>query len=92
MQTQGLTLDSIVDEILHYLWDPIGLAGSPCTRDEYSSYVPHVTRLLRTGADAQKITHHLLSLEEVNMGLDADQDNAAQVAKRLIAWREALSP
>jgi len=28
------------DEVLHYLWDPIGVAGAPGARDEYWSYLP----------------------------------------------------
>ena len=35
-----------VDEVLHYLWDPIGVAGAPEARDEYYSYLPHVFSLL----------------------------------------------
>ena len=27
-----------VDEVLHYLWDPIGVAGIPEARDEYYGY------------------------------------------------------
>jgi hypothetical protein len=29
------------DEVLHYIWDPIGVAGVPEARDEYDSYLPH---------------------------------------------------
>ena len=27
------------DEILHYIWDPIGVAGRTGARDEYDSYL-----------------------------------------------------
>ena len=32
-----------VGEVLHYLWDPIGVSGVPQARDEYDSYVPQVS-------------------------------------------------
>ena len=31
-----------IGEILHYVWDPIGIAGVPQARDEYDSYVAQV--------------------------------------------------
>ena len=30
------------DEVLHYLWDPIGVAGTVMARDEYTGYVPRL--------------------------------------------------
>ena len=30
------------DEVLHYIWDPIGVSGVPTARDEYSGYVPRL--------------------------------------------------
>ncbi len=36
-----------VDEVLHYLWDPIGVSDVPGARDEYHSYVPQVFSLLK---------------------------------------------
>lgn len=32
------------DEVLHYVWDPIGLASMPAARDEYRGYLPQVFR------------------------------------------------
>ena len=34
-----------VDEVLHYLWDPIGVAEEPWARDEYYSYLPKMNRM-----------------------------------------------
>ncbi len=27
-----------IDEVLYYVWDPIGVSDEPCARAEYSSY------------------------------------------------------
>ena len=40
-----------VDEVLHYLWDPIGVSDFPEARDEYTSYAGVVFSLLKRGAD-----------------------------------------
>jgi hypothetical protein len=39
-------LHSRVDEILYYIWDPIGVAAEPSARDEYSRYVPELISIL----------------------------------------------
>lgn len=45
-----------IGEILHYLWDPIGVRGIPEARDEYDSYVAHVGALLERGGGKRDIT------------------------------------
>jgi hypothetical protein len=41
-----------IDEVVHYLWDPIGVSDVPEARDEYHSYLPECgyggTRTYRT--------------------------------------------
>ena len=51
MTTQDKELYRRCDEVLHYLWDPIGVKGCPGARDEYDSYVPQVFSLVLKGAD-----------------------------------------
>jgi hypothetical protein len=58
-----------VDEIMHYIWDPIGVAGEPGARDEYDAYVPHVVEMLFGGASADAITKYLHSIESEAMGV-----------------------
>ena len=36
-----------ISEILHYVWDPAGIAGEPACRDEYDGYVPGVLLKVR---------------------------------------------
>ena len=35
-------LFSRVDEVVHYVWDPIGVAQEPWARDEYNSYLSQI--------------------------------------------------
>ena len=34
------------DEVLHYIWDPIGVSHEPYARDEYWGYLPQVFKML----------------------------------------------
>jgi hypothetical protein len=60
-----------IDEVLHYLWDPIGVAREPFARDEYAAYVPEVFGLVAEGASEQKLMGYLLQVEADAMGLAA---------------------
>lgn len=35
-------LYSKIDEVIHYLWDPIGISYVPEARNEYYSYLPEI--------------------------------------------------
>jgi hypothetical protein len=36
-----------IDEVVHYLWDPIGIAWLPEARDEYKGYIPKLLILVK---------------------------------------------
>ena len=59
----------IVDEVLYYVWDPIGIACKPLARDEYYGYVPTVFLHVRDGSDAETIAAYLGKLAVDGMGL-----------------------
>jgi hypothetical protein len=48
-----------VDEVLHYIWDPIGVCGIPEARDEYNSYLPQVFSMLKANAPEQELINFL---------------------------------
>ncbi|MBK8725237.1 MAG: hypothetical protein IPL96_04040 [Holophagaceae bacterium] len=80
-----------VDEVLHYVWDPIGVSPDPEARDEYSSYVPSVISRLLSGEDANKIGLYLDQLAVEQMELPSNLEHSIQVATTLIEWKELLS-
>ena len=79
------------DEVLHYLWDPIGVARYPTARDEYYGYLPTVFGLLKTDAGAEKIAAYLGQVVSERMGLPPNRDHALDVANTLLAWKEVIS-
>lgn len=78
------------EEVLHYMWDPIGVRGEPGARDEYEDYLPQIFTLVRDGVEKQKIVDHLLQLERVEMGLDEEPDRAREIVEVLYRWRERI--
>ena len=82
-----------VDEVLHYVWDPIGVAGTPEARDEYDSYTPRVFSLLIRDTPAAEIASYLVSVETETMGLSPAEGARApadEVVAILERWRDSI--
>ena len=90
LSAPDLLLYRAVDEVLHCVWDPIGVCGVPQARDEYHGYLPRVFRLLRDGADHNAISGLLTSITTERMGLSARPDHDRLVARILLDWKERL--
>lgn len=91
MGTEAAVLHRAVSEVLHYVWDPIGVAGKPEARDEYDGYVDGVCTLLWRGADAETLVAHLVGIADVSMGLPGTQERAARAADILLVWRDVVT-
>jgi hypothetical protein len=76
------------DEVLHYIWDPIGVAGTPQARDEYCSYLPQVFASVRDNADPKDIVAQLIAIEQERMGFLPNPEHARAVVKVLMEWRQ----
>lgn len=80
-----------VDEVLHYIWDPIGVAGIPQARDEYHSYSPRVFNMLLSTTDGKEIIDYLISVEREMMELsitDESKEHVSEVVGILLNYRE----
>lgn len=55
-----MELSQVVDEVLHYVWDPIGgVSRAPEARDEYTAYALQVLKMLQEGADVGTLADYL---------------------------------
>jgi hypothetical protein len=79
-----------VEEVLHYMWDPIGIAGVPQARDEYESYAPKVFDLVRGTTDGKDVAAYLSWVSTDLMGQAPDPDGDSAVVEALLSWREYL--
>lgn len=86
-----LALYRAVDEVLHYLWDPIGVASVPEARDEYHGYLPHVFGMLKNGSNEDDLTKYLGGIATNRMGLAPRPDHDRTIARHLLDWKAALS-
>jgi hypothetical protein len=84
-------LYSAADEVLHYLWDPIGVSECPAARDEYHGYLPHVFSLLNSAASEDQIANYLGQVRTERMGLAPRPDYDKRIANLLIDWKNDIS-
>ena len=77
------------DEVLHYIWDPIGVAEIPTCRDEYRSYLPQVFKRLKTG-NKEEIVEYLMGIENKCMELFNHRTHNEHVADILLEWKKKI--
>ncbi len=80
------------DEVLHYIWDPIGVGGEPYARDEYWSYLPNVYALVKEGNRAG-IVEYLAKVVVERMGFSSIKEqrkHAEGIADLLLRWKEKI--
>ena len=79
-----------VDEVLFYVWDPIGVRDEPYARGEYESYVPGVLRLIEESKSMRDISEHLASIIRTSMGISPSKDHCDYTAEILLQHKKAI--
>jgi hypothetical protein len=83
-------LGTRVDEVLFYVWDPIGVSDEPFARGEYKSYVGGVLQKLSDSDAIAPIAGHLASIMTTSMGLPPDMRRCNEVAELLLQHKSAV--
>ena len=79
-----------VDEVLFYVWDPIGVSPEPCARAEYESYVPKVRQLVDENDDIKPISAYLAGVERDQMELPPAKKHCDDTAELLLRHKRAI--
>ena len=84
------TLGKRIDEVLFYVWDPIGVSEFPAARGEYSSYVETLIEdVLQLRLDA--IEDKLNQIQAEDMGIHIrDLELNKRIAKQLVNYKAAI--
>jgi len=79
-----------IDEVLYYIWDPIGVNYDPCARHEYTSYVPAVLGQLLQHDDVNKISLFLATTIRNSMELCPNTEKCNYTAEILLKYKDAI--
>ena len=78
-----------VDEIAHYIWDPIGVRDIAQARDEYHGYLPGLYGRVKAG-DLDQIIDYMRWVVTENMGMSFDQSSAKNAARVMLDWKDKI--
>ena len=84
MSPNDRSLQRRVDEVLHFLWDTIGVAGILQARDEYDRYAWRVFKMVRNESSVDEIADYLVSVERDWMSIGPRPASAREIAKSLL--------
>jgi hypothetical protein len=90
MRFDNNELQKRVDEVLFYIWDPIGVSPEPFARGEYWSYVSQVLELVEKNDCIQPISEHLANIVNDRMGISADKKQCDHTAELLLEHKKAI--
>ena len=79
-----------INEVLFYVWDPIGVCNEPAARDEYDSYVPQVFSILNKSNPEDNLKQYLFDVAKKEMASEVSEDNLIEVVELIIGWKEIL--
>lgn len=79
-----------VDEVLYYVWDPIGVSPEPYARAEYETYVPKVRELVEQNDDIKPISSYLAEIVRDWMGMSPDKKQCDHTAELLLRHKQAI--
>lgn len=83
-------LEKRVDEVLFYIWDPIGVSPEPFARAEYRSYVVSVLGMVEDNKSTTEIADYFCNIESESMGLSTNKERAYVAAELLKQNKEAI--
>ena len=78
------------DEVLFYIWDPVGVSKEPYARDEYLAYLPQVFQLLLNNKPKEIIVEYLLSVVSDKIGLSPNKKETEEVVEILKEYKEKI--
>jgi len=79
-----------INEVLFYVWDPIGVYTEPEARDEYDSYVLQVFSILKQSNPSENLKKYLFDIAKKEIVSEVTEDNLKKVVELLINWKEVL--
>ena len=90
LSPEDMALYRAIDEVLHYIWDPIGVSDAPEARDEYHSYLPVVFSKVKANDGIEVIAEYLHDIRTDRIGMPANLKADRDAADLMLHWRSVL--
>jgi len=83
-------LENRIDEVLYYIWYPIGVFKEPSARSEYTSYVLRVLQIVKESCDIETISKYLADIIRNDMGLSPDKKRCDITSEILLKYKATI--
>jgi len=88
LQPRDAELFRRIEEVVHYIWDPIGISEYPGARDEYHSYLTAIYGNVKS-EDLESLVEYMKWVVG-NMGLTFNKEDASKAAHVMLEWKRHL--
>ena len=78
-----------IDEVVHYVWDPIGISEHPQARDEYQRYLTTIFGRVMA-EDLDGVVEYMKRVADEQMGLSFDKEKAKRAAEVMLEWKKVI--
>ena len=85
LQRKDAELFRRIEEVVHYIWDPIGIREHPGARDEYSGYLTAIYENVKS-EDLESLVEYMKWVVG-NMGLNFNREDAYKAARVMLKWK-----
>ena len=79
-----------VDEVVHYIWDPIGVCDEPDARDEYESYLPQIFSQIIKSSKKIETVEILTRITKDDIGLDPNLTQINKAVDLIYEYKERI--
>jgi hypothetical protein len=83
-------LERRIDEVLFYIWDPIGVGPNPDARTEYRSYAKTILKFLSDNPDRHAVQKYLCEIEAGMLAQPANERRAEEVVELIMSHKKAI--
>jgi hypothetical protein len=90
LSPEDMALYRAIDEVLHYIWDPIGVFDAPEARDEYYDYLPVVFSKIKASEAAEVVSEYLHFIRTDRIGIPANPKADRDAADLMLRWKLVL--
>ncbi len=84
LSQQEKDLKRITDEILYYIWDPLGISPSPQARDEYSSCALGAFARLVDDCNEHQVIEYLSRMQVELYEINPNKEKDLEVSRLLL--------
>ena len=92
LSSDELKLYKRIDEILFYIWDPIGIGDTDWSRDGYHGYLPTVFKLAIENSSPIPLAEYLALIASDRMDLVLPDDHHKKASELILNVKDGIFP